>query len=384
MNNPIKDYDWGSSTLMNEILGIENEGGTKQAEMWMGNHPNGRSKVVLNGRLSTINHLINSASSSILGENVTKLPFLFKVLAAEKALSIQVHPSKLKAEKGFKEEELFKIDLNAPDRCFKDDNHKPELVYALSEYHALNGFKGFVEVLHTFSIMDIPVIRNIVLSAFTHQGEKGLKILFEGVLSLSQDEQSIAVAHLLDHASKNQDNSVFKLICELSVQYPDDIGLFAPIFLNYIVLKRGEAMYLGAGTPHAYIRGIGLEIMANSDNVLRAGLTNKHIDVKTLIDCTDFKETKLEDLLTVPFKDIGNNHYFVPVRDFKFSIMDQPAGIKNNIKGAEILFCIEEPAMIQHVNGESILLKAGESIFIPAYAHQYKVTSIGSVARAFY
>ncbi len=169
--------------------------------------------------------------------------------------------------------------LTAANRNYKDPNHKPELVYALTEYQAMNGFRPTSEIISFFSELAIPELQGLVDDLIDNQTSKGLASFFSGLLSLEGEQKEMALTVLLAQA-RITDLPLFNLILELETQYPGDIGLFAPLLLNVITLKPGEAMFLDAETPHAYLKGTGLEIMANSDNVLRAGLTPKYMDVK--------------------------------------------------------------------------------------------------------
>ncbi|MEF1306498.1 mannose-6-phosphate isomerase, class I, partial [Vibrio owensii] len=199
--------------------------------------------------------------------------------------SIQVHPNKQQAELGFALEEKQGIPLTAANRNYKDPNHKPELVYALTEYQAMNGFRPTSEIISFFSELAIPELQGLVDDLIANQTPTGLATFFSGLLSLEGEQKEMALTVLLAQA-RITDLPLFNLILELEKQYPGDIGLFAPLMLNVITLQPGDAMFLDAETPHAYLKGTGLEIMANSDNVLRAGLTPKYMDVKELVACT--------------------------------------------------------------------------------------------------
>lgn len=192
----------------------------------------------------------------------------------------------------------------------------------------------------------------------------------------------MALLELITHAQLSK-APVFELIMELNSQYPRDIGLFAPLILNVITLKPGEAMYLDAETPHAYLKGTGLEVMANSDNVLRAGLTPKYIDVSELVSCTVFKEKPFESLLLEPIPNNGIDEYYVPVSDFKFAVISNSSSKVVHVDSAEVLFAIDDTAVITHSDGDSCVIKKGESVFVPAYAKNYTVSCKGRVARAY-
>lgn len=387
MVNKIQNYLWGSKSSLTEIFGIPNIEQEAQAEVWMGTHPNGCSTIKVNDTTTSLSDFIKSKPEAVLSprvyEHFHELPFLFKILAAESALSIQVHPSKKEAEVGFQREEKLGIAINAYERNYKDSNHKPELVYALTEYQAMNGFKPHNEILSLLSTIKCPIIESCVNEYSEHLNADGLKKLFRTVLSLKGEELASSITSLLISAEQNLQNPSFRLVLELSKQYGDDVGLFAPLMLNVVTLKPGQAMYLDARTPHAYVKGTGLEVMANSDNVLRAGLTNKFIDVDELVNCTEFKEKRATELLLAPIEGRGEQKYPVPVDDFGFSVYQQADEIVVTVRSAEILLSIDSELTLQHSNGQSVTVLKGESVFIPAYAREYTMRSKGRVARVY-
>ncbi|WCE31544.1 mannose-6-phosphate isomerase, class I [Vibrio sp. SCSIO 43137] len=387
MKNVIQDYAWGSTTSINQLFAIENPHGKPQAEIWMGAHPNGCSTIVENGEEQLLSDFINLDKSGILTVETDtqfgELPYLFKVLAAEQALSIQVHPSKEQAEIGFQKEEQAGIARNAANRNYKDPNHKPELVYALTAYQAMNGFRQFSDILALFQQVNVPSLTDIVEAFANQTDEQGLEVFFASILSLKGGDKDSAVSHLLDYAEENNSDALFTLILELSGQYPGDIGLFCPLMLNVLTLQPGEAMFLDACTPHAYIKGTGLEIMANSDNVLRSGLTPKYMDVEELVACTRFAVKPESELLNTPQQKDGGLYYPVPVEDFKFAVFDSIENLPLTMASAEILLPLDSDLTVSHHSGESVTVKKGQSLFIPAYAGKYQITSQGRVARAF-
>lgn len=395
LDNPIQNYAWGSKTAIQTLFGIENPSQEPQAEIWMGAHPNGCSKVIIDGQSVLLSELINSDQESILSKATTEqfgeLPYLFKVLAAGQALSIQVHPSKQEAEVGFALEEVMGIDRSATHRNYRDPNHKPELVYALTPYQAMNGFRAFDDILahfiHMVDAVHMPAVKTLLDAFKGNITSKGLEVFFTGLLSLQGDDKQQSLDALLEYAKQYQQQEVEDDLCglvlELAQCYLDDIGLFAPFILNVLTLKPGQAMYLDARTPHAYLKGMGLEIMANSDNVLRAGLTPKHIDVDELAKCTLFEEKPVESLLCQPEVDGDQQRYLIPVPDFNFDCFVQADETVVQVYSAEILFAIDSEATLSHVSGETMTIQKGESVFIPAYVKSFTLSSKGRVARAY-
>ncbi|MCG9639372.1 mannose-6-phosphate isomerase, class I [Vibrio sp. Isolate34] len=387
MENTIQNYAWGSISSIRELFGFKNESQEPQAEVWMGVHPKGCSMVKLDQHLVPLSELINKNKPAYLSSDIAQsfgeLPFLFKILAAEKALSVQVHPNKRQAELGFAREEQAKIPLTAGHRNYKDSNHKPELVYAITEYQAMNGFREFDEILGLFRQLNSSELAGLVEEFGNNLNSLGLETFFRDLLTLNNQRKQQALDQLLTYAAAHQDQTEFALIIELSHQYPNDIGLFCVLLLNLITLKPGEAMYLNANTPHAYVKGTGLEIMANSDNVLRAGLTPKHIDVAELVACTEFIPIPFNRLLLAPSKLGQCDSYDIPVSDFNFNIFHSPKQEKVTTSGAEILMAIDDDLTLMSQKGEHVTLSKGQSVFIPAYIGHYELSSAGRVARAF-
>ncbi|MBY8057226.1 mannose-6-phosphate isomerase, class I [Vibrio fluvialis] len=387
MDNKIQNYDWGSRTAIQDLFGFANEAQQPQAEVWMGTHPNGCSIVKQGSTNVSLSELIKQDPPAFLSQSTSKafgdLPFLFKILAADKALSIQVHPNKQDAELGYAKEQKLGVPLSAFNRNYKDANHKPELVYALTEYQAMNGFRPFDEIITEFRLCDIPEVNGYLEQFERNPNQDGLCHFFVEILSMKEARKLNAVDHLLSYAAMNQARLVYALILDLAEQYPNDVGLFAPLLLNVITLKPGEAMFLCARTPHAYIKGTGLEIMANSDNVLRAGLTPKHMDVEELVKCTDFIPKPINTLLTQAEINGSEHHFPVSVQDFQFSVFQAPKEQRVEMTSAEILMPIDADVALLAQSGETLVLGKGQSAFIPAYVGNYTISCEGRVARAF-
>lgn len=384
----IQEYDWGSKTSLNQLFGIKNIKNKPQAEVWMGTHPNGCSTIIVNDEKTPLSTFIQKQSIFALGEKVVKrfdgLPFLFKILCADKALSVQVHPNKTQAEQGFnKEQNSGKVALDSAKRNYKDPNHKPELVYALTPFQAMNGFRQFDEILTLLSRLDIHKLNRMLEEFEANLTHDGLRLLFEAILYTKGAEKQTMISGLLNHAKKHRDIEPFNLVLTLAQQYPDDIGLFSPLFLNTITLKPGEAMFLRACTPHAYISGSALEIMANSDNVLRAGLTSKHVDVSELTRCVEFYPQCKSTLRSTPNKNLNAQHYAIPVDDFSFSVYSSSQINQLETDSAEIIIALDSPITLSHSNGESVTLNQGEPVFVAAAVQQYAVSCSGTFARAY-
>ncbi|OMO28509.1 mannose-6-phosphate isomerase, class I [Vibrio lentus] len=389
LDNVIQNYAWGSKDSINQLFGIVNPNQEPQAEIWMGAHPNGCSKVDDTGE--SLSHMIDENKIDVLGgytaSRFGELPFLFKVLAAETPLSIQVHPNKRKSELGFERENTRGIPLNASNRNYKDPNHKPELVYALTFYKAMNGFRPIDDIIALFEEADIPSLAIELNVLKANADSDSLKSFFSAIMSLEGDRKASALNELYAaHARPAKTvmgREALQYSKEFKQHYPGDIGLFAPLMLNTVELAPGEAMFLFAETPHAYVQGTGLEIMANSDNVLRAGLTPKYIDVPELIDNTIFEPIKPEDIRLKPVLKEGKMSYPIPVDDFGFDILSATDESKSQyLRSAEILFCVEGEATVASEE-RTVSLKPGESVFVSSNSSVYQYQGNGILARAF-
>ncbi|CNE59200.1 mannose-6-phosphate isomerase [Yersinia nurmii] len=385
MINAVQHYAWGSTDALTRLYGIPNPQHIPMAELWMGAHPKSSSKILnAQGQPQSLRQFIDSDPSGHLGDAVAKrfgeLPFLFKVLCAAQPLSIQVHPSKQAAEIGYARENAAGIPLDAAERNYKDANHKPELVYALTPFHAMNGFRTpeqLVELLQPVSAAHPDI------GAFLLQPDaEHLALLFASLLSMEGEQKALALG-VLKSALNNQRGEPWDTIRHIAQIYPDDSGLFSPLLLNVITLQPGEAMFLYAETPHAYLDGVGLEVMANSDNVLRAGLTPKFIDIPELVANVKFIPKPESALLTAP-KEQGNALIFpIPVDDFAFAIhrlTDEPENVEQN--SAAIIFCIDGQSIVQK-DSQQIVLQPGESCFVSANESPINLRGSGHIARVY-
>ncbi len=389
LNNLIKNFQWGCTSAFSELFKIANPHQLPQAELWMGAHPNGSSTVTIGKKECALADAISSDPVLWLGDKSEhyedKLPFLVKILAANQPLSIQVHPSKDAARRGFDKENEQGIALDAAERNFKDANHKPELVYAITPYLAMNGFRELPLIHRLFSAAILPSLKSMLDPFLTMPTQETLEQLFAAILQMDEQQKASAVSELLSFEPTVGESAevieAFKLITDLAKLYPSDVGLFSPLFLNVVELKPGEAMFLFAETPHAYLKGVGVEVMANSDNVLRAGLTPKYIDVPALLANTKFVPIKASDLRMQPSQDGNRSVYPIPVEDFKFDVIRE-GEFEIVAPSPEILLCIEGSVEIR-TSQSNIHLKAGESVIIPAATSNYTLNSHGKVARTY-
>lgn len=383
--NSVQNYAWGSHTALTELYGIANPNNLPMAELWMGAHPKSSSQILdASGTPRSLREIIDGDKARLLGSKVAErfgeLPFLFKVLCADQPLSIQVHPNKQASEIGFAKENAAGIPLDAAERNYKDPNHKPELVFALTPFLAMNAFREFAEIVTLLQpVADAhPAIGGFLSSPDAER----LSQLFASLLNMQGDEKSHALSVLqsaLD-AEQGEPWQTIRLIAEF---YPDDSGLFSPLLLNVVKLNPGDAMFLFAETPHAYLQGVALEVMANSDNVLRAGLTPKYIDIPELVANVKFEAKPAAELLTQPQQHGNELDFPIPVDDFAFSLHALSAQESTIAQqSAAIVFCVEGEAVIRK-DEQRLTLKPGESAFIACDESPVQVSGTGRLARVF-
>ena len=380
LKNTVQKYAWGSTSAIQELLGEKNFSREPVAELWMGAHPKAPSLVNLDGQWTALNDLIAQNPQAILGNQVAKkfhnqLPYLFKVLAAAKPLSIQANPGLDQANKGFEIENNQGIPINAAHRNYKDANHKPECICALSSFWALYGFRSIADILSLVGKI-CPIGLSSELDRLkNHADPSGLKVFFSKLMSLEAKRK----IQVIDEATQNAkqrlaQDPAFHWTAKLAVEYPLDIGLLSPLFLNLIELKPGQALFLPAGELHAYLDGTGIELMANSDNVLRGGLTTKHIDVPELLKVLNFSPRRIE-ILDQRQLDKTEKIYVSFAEEFVLSVLTISGNDvyqKSNIHSAEILLCTEGEAHLEDSGSNHIFhIKRGDAAIIFATAKSY-------------
>lgn len=383
--NSVQNYAWGSKSALTELYGIANPNGLPMAELWMGAHPKSSSKIEnASGQPQSLREVIDQDKTALLGQAVAErfgeLPFLFKVLCADQPLSIQVHPNKQASEIGFAKENAAGIPLDAAERNYKDPNHKPELVFALTPFLAMNAFREFSDII---SLLQPVAGAHSAIAHFLAQPDAdSLSQLFASLLNMQGEEKSHALAVLKATLASAQ-GEPWETIRFISEFYPDDSGLFSPLLLNVVKLNPGEAMFLFAETPHAYLKGVALEVMANSDNVLRAGLTPKYIDIPELVANVKFVPKPAAELLTAPEQRGAELDFPIPVADFAFSLHDLSSDTSTLAQSsAAILFCVEGEAVLSK-GEQQLVLKPGESAFVSAEESPVEASGIGRLARVY-
>lgn len=365
----LRTYPWGSRTMLADLLGTQSPSPTPEAELWFGAHPAAPSTV--GGR--SLHDVIEADPQSALGPRVmqaygAELPFLVKLLAAGEPLSIQAHPSKAQAIEGFERENAQGIALDDPRRNYKDANPKPELIVALTPFRALAGFRPTQLTRELFDALG-PLQRYSPLLV-DETPQESLRAVFTTLISLPAglraallSDVEAAARELIAGDAEPWMLEVAETFCQLTERYPGDVGALAALMLNHVTLAPGEALFLGAGQPHAYLHGLGVEVMANSDNVLRGGLTSKHVDVPELARVIDFSE--LGDPRVDATERDGVVEYQLPIDQFRVSRHalqgDDAVAVRND--GPAIVLCTAG-----HVRCGELELAPGTALWVPASA----------------
>jgi mannose-6-phosphate isomerase len=389
LSNVIQPYAWGSRRALAELRGAPTPTAAPEAELWMGAHPLAPSRLCATGQ--TLDQAVASSPHELLGSAVVggygpQLPFLLKVLAAAAPLSLQAHPSIAQAQAGFAADEAAGIPLGAPHRNYRDQNHKPELLCALSEFWALCGFR---EVPQTLALLDELALAELapVRSALGEDGSSsGLSRVFSRLMTAPAEERAklsratTAACHAKASGSARFADEL-RWGARIGALYPDDVGVVVALLLNLLRLSPGEAIYLPAGNLHAYLEGTGVEIMASSDNVLRGGLTAKHVNVPELLRVLDFTPLRVEPLRGV---ELGPEHvYRTAAREFQLSYFDVAgAPLVVPVSGPEIWLVTTGRITLESADTTRLDLSAGSSAFASADTGSLRLAGAGRIFRA--
>ncbi len=369
LSNGVRFYPWGSRTVIPELLGQPVPADRPHAELWVGAHPDEPS-MLPDGR--PLHEASAGDPEALLGPAAERfgprLPFLLKVLAADTPLSLQAHPTMEQAQAGFAAEEAAGVPREDPTRTFKDPFHKPELLLALTTFEALCGFRPVEESLHCLAKLQVPDLKPTIAAL----ARGGLQAAIPQLIALSGKRRTALVSAVAEAAGRfvaahdPEFINTYRWAASLAETYPGDPGVVISLMCNHLKLAPGEAVFLPAGNLHAYLSGAGIEVMASSDNVLRGGLTSKHVDLAALIEVLDFTDGRVPVLH--PVLGPGGLRYPVPVEDFDLTRiqLDGQSGTITT-RGPQLLLCTEGDAVLSGHDGELVLANGG-SAFVPAGA----------------
>lgn len=398
LRNPVRAYAWGSRTALAQLLGRPVPAPHPEAELWIGAHPTNPS-VLLGDPERTLLAAVREDPPGQLGQPCAsrfgdRLPFLLKVLAAEEPLSMQAHPSAELARAGYAREERAGLAPDASERNYKDPDHKPELVCALTEFHALAGFRAVPATLELLDVLDVRELAAYVQLLAAQPGPDGLRALFTTWITLPQPTLarlmppllSACVAHL---KARGPFARLCRTVLQLAEPYPADPGVLTSLLLNHLVLAPGEAIYLPPGNLHAYLHGTAVELQANSDNVLRGGLTPKHVDVPELLRVLDFTAGDAPVLAgeaLSPWETV----YRTPTPEFQLSRLDWAGGDTAAVAlaadggpGPQILLSVDGAAVVEAACGRTLRLPRGTAAWVGAHDPQVVLRGTGEQCRIF-
>ena len=380
----VKNYDWGGYSFIPSLLQVENPNRIPYAEYWLGIHPLADANLEFNdGTTIGLREFIDSDPEKWLGKKVYKqfggFPYLLKTLDVRDMLSIQVHPSKEEARAGFKRENALGIATDAPNRNYRDENHKPELLAALGEFWLLHGFKSEKKVKETLSSVK-------ELSSFLPVFNKGsYRELYTQVMLMPQGEINKLLAPLLDRIlpayhdgklSKTDEDFWAARAADTFVHdHSIDRGIISIYLFNLLQLKKGEAVYQAAGVPHAYLEGQNVEIMSNSDNVLRGGLTRKHMDAGELLKHVRFEATDYKILTGEKLK--GERIYRTNAPDFELGAYELEPGKEAGFTASTAEMLLLTEGKLEIAGGdETILLQPGSPAALALPGHPVRLRAM--------
>jgi mannose-6-phosphate isomerase len=383
LRGALRTYAWGSHTAIAEFTGRPSPTPHPEAELWLGAHPGDPAWLEGDGGERSLLDTIAADPEGQLGSSARgrfgdALPFLAKVLAADEPLSLQAHPSASQAVEGFAREDRQGIPISAPTRNYRDRSHKPELIVALTPFEALAGFRPVARTVEFLTAMSVPGLDPFVNLLSGQSDADGLRALFTTWITAPQADLDVLVPAVLDGAVNylRSGATTFaaeaKTTLQLGELYPGDAGVLASMLLNRITLSPGEGIYLSAGNLHAYLHGMGFEVMANSDNVLRGGLTPKHVDVPELLRVLDFTPADESALRPAVVTDGIELAYETPAPEFAVSVLHLGAGeLGHQIDaparhdGPQVLLCTEGSAQV-HAKSSVLVLERGASAWVAA------------------
>lgn len=388
----LQHYAWGSTTAIPEALGSVPDG-TPVAEAWFGAHSSAPSPVRADDGPRTLDRYVARDPRLTLGEDVVarfggRLPYLLKLVAAAAPLSLQVHPTREQAAAGFDAEEARGLALDDPRRSYKDRNHKPELVYALSHFEALVGFRAPRRTAEILAGVDHPVAKRLLELVTTDTTSEGMRAAFTELVGpdtrpAPEDVDALAQVFARRLRDGSPSPRTDRAVATLAAAYPGDPGAVTAVLLNPVTLRPGEACFVPAGAVHAYLQGSAIEVMANSDNVLRAGLTSKHVDIPELlrtVDCVAAPPIRIAAERSFDATEV----FYAPVDDFELSVTRLTDGRPARLPGGgpRIVLCLEGACSLSADGGGHHELQSGQAVFVEAADGPLVVQGFGQLVQA--
>ncbi|MFZ2529540.1 MAG: mannose-6-phosphate isomerase, class I [Rhodococcus sp. (in: high G+C Gram-positive bacteria)] len=403
LEGALRSYAWGSRTAISELCGRTVPSDHPEAELWFGAHPADPARVVSEngGTAVSLLDIVESDPEHQLGSGAVeqfgaRLPFLLKLLAAEEPLSLQAHPSAVQAAQGYAREQDLRVPLDSPIRNYRDPNHKPELVVALTRFEALAGFRDARRTVELLEALGVPELDPYVGLLAGQPDSDGLRALFTTWITLPPRVLISLLPRVLDgcvtYLATSARPRVFaeevRTVLQLAESYPGDAGVLASLLLNRITLEPGQGLYLAAGNLHAYLSGMGVEIMANSDNVLRGGLTPKHVDVPELLKILDFRSPDVPILEAVATggapsggAEVG---YCTPAPEFALSRLEPAAGDAVTLAPCGPQILLSTAGTVRVVCGDAgVELTPGCAVWISAADPELTVAALTPGAQVF-
>lgn len=393
LENDIRNYAWGSRRVLAEFSGRPAPSAQPEAELWIGAHPGTPSRLVGAAGTRSLAEAIAADPAHHLGSALAteydgRLPFLFKVLAAEQPLSIQAHPSHAQAKVGFLAEEQLGIPRDDPKRNYKDPFAKPEVFVAQTESEALCGFRPSSHAAHLLSRLGVATLAPYIGSLLAGRPSDGFRVVVTTLLSMPEEKQSTLAAQVASESARAATASdvdpdearAYEWAARLHEAYPGDVGVVISLLMNLITLAPGQAVYHGPGVPHAYLRGSGLEAQGNSDNTLRGGLTPKHVDVAELLKVLDFEPLVNPVITAQQVPGTPAVHWPTPAREFGLYECEV-TGVPHvmSLAGPRIALCLDGTASVRCGDTE-FELRRGESVYLAAAEPDASLVGDGRVA----
>ena len=392
LTGSIQNYAWGSLSMLGQFQHRPTPTAAPEAELWFGDHPLAPSVIEIDGQKRRFDTFLKEHALEELGANVVhsfgRLPFLLKLLAVEQPLSIQVHPSAAQAKAGFERERALGIAVDDKRANYRDDWPKPELLCPLTPFDALCGFKPIEELVALLQTLGGECFGDSAKTLANEPNADGLRQLTTGWLNATGDERTRLLASGLEACSKSlshrngaADSARFAL--ELAERYPGDMGVFVALLLKRWLLQPGEGLFVPAGVMHAYLKGFAVEVMASSDNVLRGGLTPKHVDVPELLNLVNFAAAPLQ-LATIEKRGPLETVYISEARQFSFSTLEVGAHRTYCARpriGPEMALCLDGVIELVGADEQRLQLSKGECGWISAREDVYCISGTGHAAR---